>query len=73
MKTPMHFDEQIDAESVARFLTKRWRDGLRQPRLGQEAHDVFPGLTLAQFNRAATIAWESLTADERKEAANEAS
>lgn len=70
MKTPMHLDNLIDLASVARHLASRWRDGLRHPRLGREIQEAFPGLTLPEFNMAANMAWASLDANEREEAAH---
>lgn len=71
MDNPFLLDSLHDPLDIAHCIASFWRLGSRQPGLIKQVLDLNPGLPLATYNRAAEIAWDSLTPEERRAAADE--
>ena len=70
--SPLSLLSFYDPEAIAPDIVHLWRSGSRHPRLARQIQDLYPGLPLEPFNEAAGIAWNSLTAEERRLALGEA-
>jgi hypothetical protein len=65
---PLTHDTFFDADRVADAIAMLWRSGSRHPQLAYQARDLFPGLPLETFNKAADVAWNHLSPEERQAA-----